>query len=153
MTGTRRLPAFATFILALLSLLFVQAAQAREMVSIARPEVNLRSGPGTSHEVTWILGRGYPLEVLARKGQWLRVRDFESDEGWVHRSLTGKTPHVVVKAKVANIRSAPDLRSRIVGKAGYGEVLRTLARRADWIRIRSDSGQVGWIARRLTWGW
>jgi len=100
---------------------------------------------------TWIYRK--TLEVLARKGQWLRVRDFESDEGWVHRSLTGKTPHVVVKTKVANIRSAPDLRSRIVGKAGYGEVLRTLARRADWIRIRSDSGQVGWIARRLTWGW
>lgn len=150
MTGTRRLPAF---VLALLMLVLMQAVQAREMVSIARPDVNLRSGPGTRHEVAWILGLGYPLEVLARKGQWLRVRDFESDEGWVHRSLTDRKPHVVVKAKVANIRSAPGTRSRVVGKAGYGEVLRTLGRRGDWIRIRSESGLVGWMARRLTWGW
>lgn len=150
MTGIRRLPAF---VLALLMLVPMQAVQAREMVSIARPDVNLRTGPGTRHEVIWILGRGYPLEVLARKGQWLQVRDFESDEGWVHRSLTDRTPHVVLKAKVANIRSAPGTRSRIVGKASYGEVLRTLARRGDWIRIRSESGRVGWVARRLTWGW
>jgi len=150
MTGTRRLPAF---VLALLMLLVMQAVQAREMVSITRPDVNLRSGPGTRHEVVWILGRGYPLEVLARKGQWLQVRDFEGDEGWVHRSLAGRQPHVVVKAKVVNLRSAPGTRSRVVGKAGYGEVLRTLARRGDWIRVRSEGGVVGWVARRLTWGW
>lgn len=150
MTGTRRLPAF---VFALLMLGFMQAVQARDMVSIARPDVNLRTGPGTRHEVVWILGRGYPLEVLARKGQWLQVRDFEGDEGWVHRSLAGRRPHVVVRAKVANLRSAPGTRSRIVGKAGYGEVLRTLARRGDWIRVRSEGGVVGWVARRLTWGW
>lgn len=150
MTGTRRWPAF---VLALLMLVLMQAVQAREMVSIARSDVNLRSGPGTGHAVAWILGPGYPLEVLARKGQWLQVRDFESDEGWVHRSLTNRKPHVVVKAKVANIRSAPGTRSRVVGKAVYGEVLRTLGRRGQWIRIRNESGLVGWMARRLTWGW
>lgn len=150
MTGTRRLPAF---VLALLMLLVMQAVQAREMVSIVRPDVNLRSGPGTRHEVVWILGRGYPLEVLARKGQWLQVRDFEGDEGWVHRSLAGRQPHVVVRAKVANLRSAPGTRSRIVGKAGYGEVLRTLAHRDGWARVRNEDGLVGWVARRLLWGW
>lgn len=152
MTGTRRLPAFA-LALFMLMLGLVQAVQAREMVSIARPDVNLRTGPGTRHEVVWILGRGYPLEVLARKGRWLQVRDFEGDEGWVHRSLAGRQPHVVVRVKVANLRSAPGTRNRIVGKAGYGEVLRTLARRGDWVRVRSQGGVVGWVARRLTWGW
>lgn len=150
MAGTRRLPGV---VFALLMLLLMQAAQAREMVSVARPEIHLRSGPGTGHEVTWILSRGYPLQVLARQGRWLRVRDFESDEGWVFRSLTGKVPHYVVKVKVANVRSAPDTRSRIVARAAYGEVLRTLAHHDGWARVRNDRGLVGWVARRLLWGW
>ncbi len=150
MTGIRRLP---FFLFALLMLLVVQAAQAREMVSIARPEVNLRAGPGTGHAIAWILGRGYPLAVIARKGQWLQVRDFEDDEGWVYRPLTDRTPHRVVKAKVANLRSAPGTRSRVVDKLEYGAVLRTLERRGDWVRVRGEDGRTGWVARRLTWGW
>jgi SH3-like domain-containing protein len=151
MVGMRRLPGiFCTLLLAFLSM---QPVQAREMVSVARPEINMRSGPGTGHEVVWLLSRGYPLQVLGRKGEWLRVRDFENDQGWIHRSLAGRTPHFVVKTKVVNIRSAPDTGSRIVGRAEYGDVLRTLARRGDWARIRHENGTVGWAARRLLWGW
>lgn len=150
MTGTTRLHGL---LFALLLLLLIPAAQAREMVSVARDEINMRSGPGTGHEVIWQLSRGYPLQVLGRKGRWLRVRDFENDEGWVYRSLTGKRQHYVVKSKIVNIRSAPGTRSRIVGKAEYGEVLRTLENRKDWVKVRRDGGPVGWVARRLLWGW
>ncbi|RPH62735.1 MAG: peptide-binding protein [Burkholderiales bacterium] len=150
MTGIRRLQGL---LFALLLLLLIPAVQAREMVSVARDEINMRSGPGTGHAITWQLSRGYPLQVVGRKGQWLRVRDFENDEGWVFRSLTNKTPHYVVRSKIVNIRSAPGTHGRIVGKAGYGEVLRTLARRGDWVRIRQESGATGWVARRLLWGW
>ncbi|HEY0845141.1 MAG TPA: SH3 domain-containing protein, partial [Noviherbaspirillum sp.] len=85
--------------------------------------------------------------------RWLQVRDFENDEGWVYRSLTGRTPHHVVKVPVANIRSRPSTNSRIVGKAKYGNVLRTLDRDDNWIRIRSETGTTGWIMRKLLWGW
>ncbi|HSO46251.1 MAG TPA: SH3 domain-containing protein, partial [Rhodoferax sp.] len=99
------------------------ALQAREMVSVARAEVNMRAGAGTQHATLWTLARGYPLEVTSRQGQWLKVRDFENDTGWVYRPLVAKRPHVVVKSRVANLRSAPSTRSRILGKADNGEVL------------------------------
>ena len=131
----------------------VSSAHARDMVSVDRPEINMRTGPGTGHESIWLLSRGYPLTVVGRKGKWLHVRDFENDEGWVYRPLTDKTPHFVVKAKTANIRSGPSTRNRIVGKASYGDVLRTLAHRGEWAKIRDAEGLVGWVARRLLWGW
>jgi SH3-like domain-containing protein len=127
--------------------------QAREMVSIARGEVNMRSGPGTRYEAQWGLSRGYPLSVVGRKGGWIKVTDFENDKGWVLRSLTNRTPHHVVKSSIANIRSTPGTRARIVGKAVYGDVLRTLERRGDWVKVRHERGTTGWIARRLVWGW
>ncbi len=129
------------------------ALQAREMVSVARAEVNMRAGAGTQHATLWTLARGYPLEVTSRRGQWLKVRDFENDTGWVYRPLVGKTPHVVVKSRVANLRSAPGTRGRILGKAVNGDVLRTLEHRNDWVKVQREGGLQGWIARRLLWGW
>ncbi|MCD6681951.1 MAG: SH3 domain-containing protein [Burkholderiaceae bacterium] len=128
-------------------------AQSRQMVSVDRPEINMRTGPGTGHDSVWLLSRGYPLQVLGRKGKWLQVKDFENDRGWVYRPLTDRTPHFVVKTKVANIRKGPSTRTRIVGKAEYGDVLRTLAHKGDWAKIRDADGLVGWVARRLLWGW
>ncbi len=148
---------FARLTALLLSFTFLLAtaapASAREMVSIAKGEVNMRSGPGTRHAVDWALGRGYPLWVTGRKGNWLKVRDFENDQGWVLRSLTNRTPHHVVKSTVANMRAIPGMRGRIVGKAQYGDVLRTLDKQGSWVKVRHERGITGWVARRLLWGW
>ena len=153
MTDARRLPAFLLALFAFLALVLPLSAQAREMVSAARNEVNLRSGPGSRFETQWALARGYPLAVVARKGAWLKVRDFEHDQGWVLRSHTSRTPHHIVKAGVVTLRGTPSTRARIVGKARYGDVLRTLARRGEWVKVRQAGGRTGWVARRLLWGW
>ena len=134
-------------------LLAAGATAAAPMVSVDRPTINLRSAPGTSSAVEWTLARGYPLQVIGQRRGWLHVRDFEDDTGWVLGRLTDRTPHVVVRVPVANLRGAPGTRARVVGRARYGEVLRTLDRRPGWLRVRAEAGRVGWVARRLVWGW
>ncbi|MBS3996455.1 MAG: SH3 domain-containing protein [Hydrogenophaga sp.] len=136
-----------------LALLSTGTASAQNMVSVKGSTLNMRSGPGTNTEVLWELRKGYPLKVLARQGNWLQVSDFENDRGWVARSLTGNTPHHVVKAKTANIRQGPGTQHRIVGKAEYGELLRTREKKSDWVRVERDNGNTGWVAKQLLWGW
>lgn len=143
----------ATLSLGLALLAPAAAAPQPAMVSIDRPEVNMRAGAGTQHPALWKLSRGYPLAVVQTRGPWLKVRDFENDEGWIYKPLTGRTAHHVVKAKVANVRQAPGLKSRIVGKAEYGDVMRTLERRKDWVKVRHPDGFTGWVSRSLLWGW
>lgn len=143
----------ARLVLAFLPFVAVPAAQAREMVSIDRPVVNMRSGAGTEHEAIWKLNRGYPLLVTGRSGDWLKVRDFENDEGWVSKRLTGRTPHFIVESSTANLRSGPGTRYRVIGKAVYGEVLRTVEQRPKWAKVRNGEGLVGWVSRTLLWGW
>ena len=128
------------------------AAHAQTMVSVKGSTLNMREGPGTHTAVLWELKRGYPLQITGRKGSWVQVRDFEGDTGWVARSLTGKTPHHVVKSKVANLRSGPGTQHRIVGRLEYGELLRTREKRADWVRVERSEGVSGWVAKRLLWG-
>jgi SH3-like domain-containing protein len=113
----------------------------------------MRSGPGTGHEVLWVLNKGYPLKVLRRQGRWLEVQDFENDKGWVARALTGRTPHHVVKSRIVNIRKGPGTGYPIIGQAEYGEVLRTRSKRRDWVQVERAEGQPGWVAKRLLWGW
>ncbi|MFZ5779166.1 MAG: SH3 domain-containing protein [Pseudomonadota bacterium] len=138
----------------LVFLLFaVPRAQAQQMVSVAGAEVNLRSGPGTQHPADWTLGKGYPLKVLARKGSWLQVVDFENDRGWIYRPLTSSTRYHIVKVDKANMRSQPTTRSRILAKLSYGDLLRTLDRKSDWVKVQRPGGLKGWVARRLLWGW
>lgn len=128
------------------------AAHAQSMVSVKGSTLNMREGPGTNTPVLWELKKGYPLQITQRKGKWVKVSDFEGDTGWVVRSLTGSTPHHIVKSKVANIRSGPGTQHRIVGKASYGDLVRTREKRADWVRVERKEGVGGWIARRLLWG-
>ncbi len=128
-----------------------------EMVSIVGNNVNMRSGPGTKYKVIWKLGNGFPLKVLKRSGNWLRVRDFEGTIGWVHKNVVRKTPHMIVKVhkntrKRINVRSGPGTNRRIVAKAYYGVVFRTLKKKDGWVKVSHEKGVTGWVKRSLLWG-
>ena len=136
---------------------FSSAAQAK-MLSVSGEDVNMRSGPGTKYRVMWELGKGFPLIVLKKKGEWYRVRDFEGTIGWVHKDVTNGVPHMIVKVhknskKKINIRSGPGTKYRIIAKAYYGVVLKTLQQKHGWVEIQHEKGVTGWVKRSLLWGW
>lgn len=139
-------------LLAALAIASVGSASSRELVSVDADNVNMRAGPSKRAEVLWQLGSGYPLEVLQRKGRWLRVVDFENDKGWVARSLTSTTPHTIVKSRKANLRAGPGTRHRVLGQASYGDVFEVLDKRKSWVQVQGEDDRKGWIARRLLWG-
>jgi SH3-like domain-containing protein len=127
--------------------------QAQELVSVRSATVNLRSAPGMQADVLWQINRGYPLQVLGREGNWLKVQDFEGDEGWVAQSVTASTPHHVVKVKSANLRAGPSAEHPVVDKVVYGQVLATALRQGEWVQVRRNNGQTAWVASDLVWGW
>lgn len=129
------------------------AAQAQDFVSVKNNTINVRSQSNTRSEVKWELSKGYPLQVTARQGNWLKVRDYETALGWVHRPLTSSQAHHVVKARTANLRNGPGTNHRVVGKLDQHEVVRTLEKRQGWTKVRSSAGTQGWVARNLLWGW
>lgn len=144
--------------LLLLAGVFAQVTPVRaEMVAIAKNSVNMRSGPGTKYKVQWKLGRGFPLKVIKRGRNWLRVRDFEGTTGWVNRRLVNHVPHMIVKVhkksrRKINVRSGPGTNNRIVAKAYYGVVFKTLKKKGGWVKVEHEKGVVGWVKRSLLWG-
>lgn len=149
--------AFSFCFLFVLFIIILPVVTYAEMVSVSGDDVNLRSGPGTTYTVKWRYGSGFPLRVLEKKGEWLKVEDFESDTGWLHRSLVEDSGHMIVKVNKdsdnrINIRSGPGTQFKIVGMAHYGVVFKTIKQQQGWAHVRHESGLEGWIKRTLLWG-
>ena len=123
------------------------------MISGAGAKANLRSGPNVNSSVLWEYGKGFPLRIIKTKGNWYKVVDFENDTGWIYKKVVHKSPHMIVKKKRVNIRSGPGSRYRLVGKANYGVVFKTIQQKPGWAKVQHENGLVGWIRRDLVWGW
>jgi len=123
---------------------------AAEFVSVVKDGVNMRSGPATSNEILYQLPAGYPLKVLARKGKWLKVSDFENDKGWIYGTLVNKTPHVIVKVKECNVRSGPGTKYDKVGSLAREVILKKVDKKGEWVKV-SHPKITGWVHMNLIW--
>ena len=72
--------------------LVLPVARAADLREVIGARVNMRSGPGTSHEVLARLKRGQSVEVLENGGSgWLRLRTLPEDQvGWIAERLVSK---------------------------------------------------------------
>lgn len=60
----------------------------KEATVITRKDlVNIRSGPGTQHDIVFKAERGVPFRVLKRQGDWIHVQSRDGDKGWIHQKL------------------------------------------------------------------
>lgn len=132
------------------SVVLLSTAFGAEYVSVVKDGVNLRSGPNTGTEILYELPNNYPLEVLAREGQWLKVSDYEGDKGYIFESLVSKTAYVIVKAKDCNVRSGPSTKDRIVGKAVKDVIFKKIEQKGDWIQV-GHPNLTGWVHKDLVW--
>ena len=48
---------------------------------------NIRSGPGTKHEILFSVESGIPFKILKRERKWIQVQHADGDRGWIHQSL------------------------------------------------------------------
>jgi SH3-like domain-containing protein len=125
-------------------------ASAQEYVSIGKDGVNLRSGPDTKYSVIYELPEGYPLKVLSKQGEWLKVSDFENDQGWVYAPLVTNAQYVIVIVGNGNVRSGPGTNYDPVGTVVREVVLKQVGRQGDWIKFEHPQ-LTGWIHRKLVW--
>jgi SH3-like domain-containing protein len=53
------------------------------------PEANVRTGPGTNHATSPLspVEKYYSFRVVETRGDWVKVEDAVSNEGWVYKPL------------------------------------------------------------------
>ena len=48
---------------------------------------NVRTGPGTNHEVVFTVENGIPFLIIDRQKSWIQIKHADGDRGWIHKSL------------------------------------------------------------------
>lgn len=122
-----------------------------ERLSVSSKIANIRSGPGTTHEILWKVERYYPIRVVKKSGSWINFRDFEGDEGWIHTSLVDENPTVITIKDTCNVRTGPGTDHDVIFTVEKGIPFLILDRQKSWIQIQHADGDRGWIHKSLVW--
>lgn len=122
-----------------------------ERMAVTVPIANIRSGPGTKHDILWKVEKYHPFLVIKKSGAWYRMKDFESDVGWLHKSLLGDIKTVITKKDKCNVRSGPDTSYDIIFNIEKGIPFKVLKLKGKWIHIQHADGDKGWIHKTLVW--
>lgn len=144
---------FATVLLTGMVVGVPTQALAQEFLSIKGNTVNIRAKPTTKSEIAWELIKGYPLQVIERKEDWVRVKDFEGTLGWVHQPLTSDAPYYLVKVDELNLRAGPGTNHSVVSKLNKYEIVKTLEKNDQWAKVQTEDGSEGWMLQKFGWGW
>ncbi len=135
-----------------LFLSFTSAAFAGSIVSVKGENVNIRTGPSKNKPVYMELSQGYPLKIVKRQGDWVKVVDYEHDSGWIHASLVGEGNTVIVNGKTKiNMRARPSKNSNKVAEVYRGVVMTKISQKGKWVKVKHDNGLIGWIFKPLLW--
>ena len=129
----------------------VSGAVAGERVAVKKKIANVRAQPSTDSDALWQVEKYHPFSVIEKKGKWYRLKDFEGDSGWVHSTLVDKTPTVIVKVKLANIRNGPGTKHDLIFDAGKGTPFKVLEDKGQWLKVEHGDGDTGWIFKSLIW--
>jgi SH3-like domain-containing protein len=135
----------------ILAIVFIAAAARAERLAISSDVANIRSGPGTEHDILWKVEKYHPIIIIEKSSSWLRFKDFEGDKGWVHKSLVTKMDTVITKNDISNVRSGPGTNNKILFKVEKGIPFKVLTRKGNWIHIEHADGDRGWIHKQLIW--
>ncbi len=81
-----RTNAFLFIILQCLLINLAFGAQQNQQVQVADPYLELRTGPGRSYPVFYVVERGKWVDILKRRTDWFKVRSDTGKEGWVRRN-------------------------------------------------------------------
>ncbi len=124
---------------------------AQQRFTVTASIANMRSGPGTEYDVLWQVEQYHPVNIVKKKGDWYKIKDFENDVAWIHKSLLGKVQGVITIKGKCNIRSRATTKSNIVFTVEKGVPFKVLAKEGSWLKIEHADGDVGWIFKTLVW--
>ena len=137
----------------MVGLAFSFAASAIEFRSVAAAKVISYDAPSKEASKLFILGNGYPVEVIVNLGDWIKVRDALGGLSWVEaKSLS--TKHTALVLAKTEIKAAEDSASALVATAEKEVVLELIvgAVKSGWQKVKHRDGVTGFVQTTALWG-
>lgn len=120
-------------------------------VTVLASTLNVRFGPGLSHEILTQVHEEDQLTILGEENQWYRVRSENNEIGWVASWLVENEEVSVdnrivgrITANEVNVRQFSSTDSAVIGTVFLNDEFQILYSENDWIQILYNN-RVAWI--------
>jgi len=142
-------------VLFFLILFFFPKSFANENVnflSLKNNKVNLRQGPSFEYPIKLTYKKKYlPILILDKSETWRKIKDFESNSGWIHVSQLSKKKSAINKKNNSVLYKKPTIYSKPIAKLEIGRLVLIKKCKAKWCKITSG-GFKGWVFKSSLWG-
>jgi SH3 domain protein len=129
------------------------SAAAAEFRSTAEAATILYDAPSNRSKKLYVVSRGYPVQVIVTVEGWQKVRDASGELAWVESKALAARRTVVVRARVADVREAPDDASKVAFQAAQNVLLELVeAVPGGWARVQHADGSAGFVRASQLWG-
>jgi SH3-like domain-containing protein len=121
-----------------------------EYLCVSAKEAKVYKGPRDSETVSWKMWKFFPVEVVSYRGDWVKIRDFEGDTGWVKKAAVSGMACVQTRKKDAVLRKSPGGAAVWVLDRGYP--FRLFSVKGDWVEVSDLETATGWLPMSAVWG-
>jgi len=136
-------------------LFFFPKSSANENVnflSLKNNKVNLRQGPSFEYPIKLTYKKKYlPILILGKSETWRKIKDFESNSGWIHVSQLSKQKSAINKKNNSVLYKKPTIYSEPIAKLEIGRLVLIKKCQTKWCKITSGEFK-GWIFKSSLWG-
>ena len=133
---------------------FISQSAYAEFRSVAFDKTILYEAPSATTKRVYLVGEGYPLEIIVNLGDWLKVRDPYGTLSWAESKNLQSKRTVIVKADKANIYKDPESKSALVATIEKDVVIELsdplIAN--GWIKVRYQQDLDGYLQTSQVWG-
>ena len=126
---------------------------AAEFRSVAENAVVLYDAPSAKAKKRYILGRGYPVEIVVVVEGWTKIRDAGGELAWIETRSLSERRSVMVKTTLADVRTAAEDKAPLAFQAEQNVLLDlNELTGTGWARVTHRDGQTGYIKVSVVWG-
>lgn len=128
-------------------------AGALEFRSVVPPKAVLFDAPSLQGKKLYVIGQGYPLEVIVNLGDWLKVRDNQGGLSWIEAKQLGNTRTLLIAKPEAELRQSADAASPLLARLQQHVVVGLVESAGNgWVKVKHRDGLVGYVAASAVWG-
>ena len=113
---------------------------------------NLPTGSGLNYPIQYKYQRAnQPLQVTDEYGHWRKVKDWQGDEGWIHKRLLTGVRYLRVMENDLALLSRPNAEARLRARLGQGTLLQLRACKDGWCQV-DIKNMAGWVPSHAVFG-
>ena len=122
-------------------------------VSLKSDNSNLRVGPDEDYPIKLkYIVANTPVEIIDEYKNWRKIKDYEENEGWMHKSLIkGKRFAIVSTLYQEGLQVFNKPKGNNIGKIGKRNILEVKTCLMNWCKIKYGKN-AGWVNKLNLWG-